>query len=269
MKKIYLGIILLILSLSLLACNNKETYTLDGVKKKGKIIMGTSGDYPPNEFHIIEDGKDKLVGSDIELGKYIANKLGVDLEIKEMEFSNLLSSLEVGQIDMIIAGMGKEKDRDINFTISYEKNGGNNTLLIRKEDYDKYLDLEALAGKTIGAQTGSIQRKLLDDIANINIKELPGLDVLLMELKTKKIDAIVITAESGDSYTKVDKSLALVESIKLYSDDSSGAAIGIKKGNDGLTEEVNKIIKEVKDKGLYEEWKAHWKSLSDLEIEKK
>ena len=130
MKKkisLFIGIILILSSL-LIACGKDkdtnvehkssevESYSLEGIKKKGKLIMGTSADYPPNEFHIMVDGKDTIVGFDIEIGKYIADKLGVELEIKDMEFNNLLGGLSTGMLDIVIAGMADEPDREANFT---------------------------------------------------------------------------------------------------------------------------------------------------------
>src|SRR5690625_4825358 len=91
MKKKSCLIMLIILELSsfLIVCgkenkanledNNSEieTYTLEGIKNKGKLVLGTSADYPPFEFHTMIDGEDKIVGFDIEIAKYIANELGV------------------------------------------------------------------------------------------------------------------------------------------------------------------------------------------------
>lgn len=128
-KKINLFIIaILILSSILVACGNEkvgnlenedsnvETYTLEGIQKKGKLVLGTSADYPPFEFHTMIDGKDEIVGFDIEIAKYIADELGVELEIKEMEFEKLLGGLSTGMLDIVIAGMNpilKEKKRQI------------------------------------------------------------------------------------------------------------------------------------------------------------
>ena len=101
-KMISLLMIVVVLASLLVACGNGEkegsqennskveSYTLEGIKNKGKIILGTSADYPPFEFHKVIDGKDEIVGFDIEIAKYIADQLGVELEIKDMDFDKLL-----------------------------------------------------------------------------------------------------------------------------------------------------------------------------------
>lgn len=93
-----------------------------------------------------------MVGLDIELAKYIADSLGVDLEIKEMEFSNLLAGLETGMLDMVISGMVPKPDRQANFSdIYYESKS---TVLIYNDSAGKIKDLEDLKGKK-GRSTNS------------------------------------------------------------------------------------------------------------------
>lgn len=263
MKKYIFGIIIFILSFNLLACRQRETSSLEAIENKGKIVMGTSGDFPPNEFHIMVDGKDKLVGFDIEIGKYIAEKLGVELEIKEMEFSNLLNSLGLGQIDMVIAGIGEEPDRDANFTISYEENGSHNSLLINAKNIGKFKSKADFKGARLAGQTGSLQKKLLSQFQDIEERELASVDALIMELKTEKIQGLIVSREAAESYCLANPDLAIASSIDLRSDDETGAAVALKTGNDELTDEINKIILEMKEKGLVEKWKKEAQALSN------
>ena len=75
------------------------------IKKRGTIIMGTSPDFPPSEFYILdENNKKQIVGSDISLGQAIADKIGVKLEIKATDFSGVLANIQAGQVDMGISG---------------------------------------------------------------------------------------------------------------------------------------------------------------------
>ena len=84
---------------------SKGQSSLEKIKASGKIILGTSADYPPYEFQALIDGKDTIVGFDIELAKEIAKDLGVELEIKDMSFDGLLAALASGNVDMVISGM--------------------------------------------------------------------------------------------------------------------------------------------------------------------
>lgn len=269
-KKISLIMLITIVAVSIFTGCTKENktdvtpYSLEGIKNKGKIIMGTSADFPPNEFHIMLDGKDTIVGYDIEIGKYIAEKMGVDLEIRDMEFNNLLAGLDTGMLDMVIAGMVAEPDREANFTKSYDGDGVHK-ILIRKVDKDKYISESDFGSAVIGAQTGSIQKDMANEIEGATVKELPVLNTLIMELKTEKIDALVMSQETGDSYVATNDDIMMIEGIDL-THGGGGASIALKTGNDELTEYINGIIDELVEQGLVEKWKAEAKELSDLEI---
>lgn len=241
-----------------------EPNSIAAIKEKGKLVMGTSADFPPNEFHIMVDGKDTIVGFDIEIGKYIAEKLGVELEIKDMEFNNLLGGLSTGMLDMVISGMVEKPDRDANFTKPYDVRGIHK-ILIRKSDKDKYLSKEDLNGAVIGAQTASIQKEMADAIEGAEVRELPLINTLIMELKTEKIDALVMSNETSASYAESNEDIMVIEAIELKHE-SSGASIALKTGNDELTEYINEIVDELIEKALVEKWKAEAKALSDQEI---
>ena len=162
-KKINLFMVtILILSSILVACGNEkaEPYTLKGIQKKGKLVLGTNADYPPFEFHTIIDGKDEIVGLDIEIAKYIADELGVELEIKDMEFEKLLGGLSTGMLDIVIAGMNPdpEREKEANFTdIYYEANFA---VLVNKENDFEITSIEDLEGKSIGVQIGTTQEEI-------------------------------------------------------------------------------------------------------------
>lgn len=240
-----------------------ETYSLEGIKSKGKLVFGTSADFPPNEFHVMVDGKDTIVGYDVEIAKYIAMKLGVELEIKDMEFNNLLGGLSTGMLDIVIAGMVPKPDRDANFTKPYDL-GSIHKILIRKEDVNKYKYLEDFNMANIGAQRASIQKEMADEIEGAIVRELPLINNLILELKTHKIDALIMSNETGRSYAVNNPDIIVIEEIDLKYE-SNGACIALKPGNDELTDYLNVIIDELIEKNLVETWKAEAKELSDEE----
>jgi ABC-type amino acid transport substrate-binding protein len=97
MKKAIALLLALVTLLSLTACAGKEdaaSSALDQIKQKGELVVGTSADYPPYEFHTEVDGKDTIVGFDMEIAQAIADKLGVSLKIVDMSFDNLLMMLQ-------------------------------------------------------------------------------------------------------------------------------------------------------------------------------
>lgn len=275
-KKINLFIIaILILSSILLACGNEkvgnlenedsnvETYTLEGIQKKGKLVLGTSADYPPFEFHTMIDGKDEIVGFDIEIAKYIADELGVELEIKEMKFEKLLGGLSTGMLDIVIAGMNPdpEREKEANFTdIYYEANFA---VLVNKENDFQISTLEDLEGKSIGVQIGTTQ----EDIAQTQIKDgyvksLSSNPDIVMNLKTKKIDCAIMELPVAESFADVNDNLMVVDNLIIDSE-SGGVAIAVKKENDKLTQKLNEILAEIKSKGLIEKWLIEADELSN------
>ena len=100
------------------AASTATTDKLQEIKDKGKLVMGTSADYPPYEWHLIKDGKDEIIGFDIDIAQAIADELGVELEVKDMAFDGLIPALSTGKIDMIIAGMNatEERKQSVDFT---------------------------------------------------------------------------------------------------------------------------------------------------------
>lgn len=266
-KKISLLLVLvLVLSSLLIACGNGkevskvenssevESYTLEGIKNKGKIIMGTSADYPPFETHAMINGKDEIVGFDIEIAKYIADELGVELEIKEMDFDKLLGGLSTGMLDIVIAGMNPnpEREKEANFTDIYYKS--NHAVLVHKDDVSKITTMEDLNGKKIGVQIGTTQEEIAKTtIENAEVLSLSKNPDIVMNLKTKKIDCAIMEESVAESYAAGNDDLLVVEGLVIDSG-SEGVAIAVKKGNDELTEKLNEILRDAEAKGLIDKW---------------
>ncbi len=269
-KKIsLLMVLILVLSSLLVACgkNNEgtanaaekenttevESYTLEGIKKKGKIIVGTSADYPPFETHALVDGEDQIVGFDIEIAKYIADELGVELELVDMDFDKLLGGLETGMLDMVIAGMNPtpEREEEANFTDIYFET--THSVLIHKDSASEITSPEDLKGKSIGVQIGTTQEEVAKTIENAEVLSLNLNADIVMNLKTKKIDCAVMEKVVAESFAKANDDLMVVEGITLDSG-AEGVAIAVKKGNDELTEKLNEILADAKAKGLIDKW---------------
>lgn len=226
---------------------------LENIKEKGKLVVGTSADYAPYEFHKIIDGKDEIVGFDVEIGKAIAEALGVDVEIKDMEFGSLIGSLQAGKLDMVISGLSPDEERkkSVDFSdIYYEATHG---VLIKAENKDKYNTLDDLAGKKIGAQMGSIQAELAkEQIKDADLKLLGDVNNLILELKSGKIDALVVEIPVAETVVTTNTDLAIAK--PEIADNEGGSAIAVAKGETDLLEAVNKTIKNLKKSGQLEKF---------------
>jgi polar amino acid transport system substrate-binding protein len=235
------------------ACAKKAPASrLDEIKKSGKLILGTSADYPPYEFHSQVDGKDTIIGFDVAIAQEVAKDLGVSLEIKDMDFDGLLAALASGNIDMVIAGMTPTEERKQNVDFSDIYYFAEHGVLIRKADSAKYgSSVASLKDRMIGAQRGSIQvgiaktwikgvAKADADAPNAQVKELGKLPDLVMELKNSKVDALVAEMPVAKAYLGANPDLML--SSYTYKDETGGSAVAVKKGETTLVAAINKTI---------------------------
>lgn len=106
--------------------------------RKRKLVLAVSPDYAPFEFKALVNGKDKVVGADIELAQAIADELHVKLEVSPMSFDNVLSSLQTGKADMAISGLSYTKERAKVYDFSKPYYTTENAVLVRKSDLGKY-----------------------------------------------------------------------------------------------------------------------------------
>lgn len=236
--------------------NKKEVKVenkLDEIKKSGKVIMGCNANYPPFEFHKNVNGKDEIDGFDIMIGKEIAKDLGVELEISDMEFSSVVTSVETGVIDMALSGVSKtpEREKTIDFSdIYYEPK---NYLLVKKDDIDKYKSEDDIKDLSIGAQTATIQENIAKDLNIKNIVSLPKTPDLVMQLEKGLIDGIIVEEAVGKNYEYSNENLKVETSFDFESSDP-GTAVGVKKGEKELVDSINKTIKRLKDSKKLDEY---------------
>jgi arginine/lysine/histidine transporter system substrate-binding protein len=218
-----------------------EDPKIAAIKKAGKIVLGTSADYPPYEFHKSINGKDEIVGFDIEIAKEIAKDLGVKLEIKDMKFEGLLAALQTDNVDMVIAGMTPDEDRrkSVDFTnIYYTAVQG---VVVRAEDKDKYKSVDDLKKVKLGVQKGAIQEKIAQEqLPEAQTKAISKISDLMLEVKTKRLDALIVEVPVATAYISKNPDLILAP-IKLDTEEA-GSAIALKKGNTKLAELLNQSL---------------------------
>lgn len=108
MKRLAALVLAALMILGMTACGQKKDESkskLDQIKEAGVLVVGTSADYSPFEFHTQVDGQDTIVGIDISICQYIADQLGVQLKVVDMNFDNLVMGLKNGDFDIVNACM--------------------------------------------------------------------------------------------------------------------------------------------------------------------
>ncbi len=218
--------------------------SLDKIKARGTIVLGTSADYPPYEFHATIDGKDVISGFDIEIAKKIADGLGVELEIKDMAFNGLLAALQTGTVDFVLAGMQAtpERKESVDFSIPYFQS--NNLIMVKTENAELYTMLSDLSGKKVGVQQGSIQESAAEEIDGVTTRPLTNVLDIIQDLINGNIDAMIIEESIGKNIVKNNPKLTMLSDIPVPSD-TTGSSVAVAKGNEELLAAINAILKPI------------------------
>lgn len=261
-KKLVAVVAVATIAIGMVGCGStakKETAkadasALEAIKSKGKLVVGTSADYPPYEFHKEVDGKDQIVGFDIEIAKELAKDLGVELEIKDMAFDGLLVALQADKVDMIFAGMTPTDERKENADFSDLYYTATHRFILRSGDETAITKIEDLKGKKIGVQKGSIQEGIAQ--ANFDAADIKSLDKvtdLVLDLKNNKVDAILVEFPVAQINVQKNEGIAIADKLEVK-DPDGGSAIAMKKNSPELQTEVNKTIKKLQDDKKIEEF---------------
>ena len=211
------------------------------IKSAGRIVVGTSADYPPYEFRLLPEIEDDIVGIDIDIAEAIAADLNVKLEIKNIVFNNLFKELAAENIDLILAGLAPSENRQkiVDFSIPYYQAVQN--MLIRVKDQEKIKMLEDLRGKNVGTQSGSIQEDMARGmIVGANFISWPTIQKLIDELGSGKLDAVILEKPVADAYVFKNKDFL---NLECNTDRTPlGSAVAVKKGDADLLARVNQIL---------------------------
>lgn len=229
----------------------KET-KLDQIKKAGVLVIGTEALYPPYEFHAVIDGKDTIVGFDIDLANAIAKELGVQLKIVDMAFDGIIPALQAGQIDIAIAAISPTDERKKVVAFSDIYYAATQNCLIRVADKDKYPTIDSLEGKKIGAQLGALQETIAkEQIKNSKVLALDKVPTLVQELKSKNIEAVICEGPVAEGFVR--KNADLMITPFTFKDDSLGSAVALPMDQPELLALINKVIKDLTDNGTLKE----------------
>ena len=218
------------------------------IQEKGQIVMATTADYPPYEWHLIKDGKDEVVGFEVDIAKAIADELGVELVIKDMDFEGLIPALSTGKVDMVLAGMNPTPKRaeSVDFTDIYISQ--NDVVLIRKEDADKFTTKESLKDAKWATQKSTIQEDFLkEEFADNYLQSVGKWGTAILSLNTKKVDAILMVDNVANRYASENEKL-MVADFDIESTPNE-AAIAVAKNNKEFLDTLNGILDEMKESG--------------------
>lgn len=262
--KMFAKILSLVLAICLVftlaACGNATTTSEPKDDAKEKLVMATNASFPPYEY---KDDNDGFAGIDIEIAGLIADKLGMELEIMDVEFGSIIGGVQSGKFDMGMAGMTVTDERlqSVNFSTSYA-NGIQSVIVKADSEYasfeDFYTGFDA-EGNPTGVKEGikiGVQQDTTGDIYSSdkpanwgfgeeNVIRYKTGNEAVMALASGKITAVIIDNEPAKSYVAATEGLKILEGEYANED----YAICIAKENTELLEKVNKALKELTDAG--------------------
>ena len=266
-------------TLSLVACGEKApaetpadtdtpvvsaTPTIDAIKAKGQLVVGTSADYPPYEFHTEIDGVDTIVGFDIAISQYFADALGVELKVVDMPFDSLLIGLNQGDFDLVMAGMTADDERRKTADFTDVIFANDQIVMIRKADAEKFTTIESLVGQKVGAQSGSAPFELaVESYGAENVVGLVKHQDLIMELKNGKIDAVQTTSMTAIPYVSANDDL-MIQDVG-FPMNTAGFSGAIQKNQPDFLEFLNEQLVEMKAQGLIEQYVTEAQALANVE----
>ena len=208
--------------------------------KEGVLTMATNATFPPYEYY---EGNE-IIGIDTEIAKAVADRLGLELKIEDMEFNSIIIAVTQGKADIGLAGMTvtEERKEAVDFSDSYAT--GIQAVIVTEDS--SIASIDDLNGKKIGVQlatTGDIYAK--EDFGEENVEAYnKGADAV-MALKQGKVDAVIIDNQPAISFVNSTDGLKILDTEYAVED----YAAAIKKGNTALTEAFNSALAELKEDG--------------------
>ena len=244
---------------------------LEDILQRGYIEIATEPYFAPNEFiDPTITGEDNIVGSDIELAKFIANDLGVELRLKPMDFTSVLGSMTSGKFDMAISALAYTPSRAETMNLSKGYYYGSDDpqkaygILIRAEDADEIKTIADLADKTVAAQNGSLQEMFVREQipAYKQYNQVSSTNDAFLMVQTGRADAMAAALKMAELYLESNPECGLMILPDFYFTvdlDTQGTRIGLPLGEDELTDRVNEIIDKVLEQDLYNQWYEEYK----------
>ena len=246
---------------ALCACGSSvEKSALQEIKDSGVLTVALSPDYSPMEFvDSSKTGQEQYVGFDVMLAQFIAEELGVKLEIQAMSFDACQTAVSTASVPLSISGFSWTEERAENFELSdYYYAGENETeqvLLIRKADADKYKTAEDFDGVDVGAQNASLQMMMVtEQLPNAKAYTIGDIGVGVLELQSGNIEALAVAAGNAEMIVDSNPDLMVCEWEFDVKTEYEANVVLITKGETELLEAVNAALQKAYDAGYYGGW---------------
>lgn len=276
MKKLIAMMLALVMALGLAACGNTNSSndnanTGDDSQPEAKttLVVGVSADYAPFEF-MYPDASGNMVygGIDISVAQYVADEMGLTMQVENMSFDNLLASLDKGDFDIVLSAMEATPDRleNADFSDPYYTDVPP-AILVKADAADSYKTLADFSGKSVGAQTATTKLDLVNDIEGATPVALSSVLDLVNELVYDKVDAILLDGGVAQQYADANPDLVIAEASAELGE-AAPYCIAVQKGDPkGLLDGINAAIAKMTAENKVETFIADADALADVAVE--
>lgn len=272
MKKLMALFLALTVSIGMTACSqgNQSASSSAGtdeswtkVEQAKTLVVGLDDAFPPMGY--IDTKTGELVGFDIDLAKEACKRLGVELKLQPIDWSNKQAELDNGNVDCLWNGFSKTPERAENFSLSTPYMSNNQIILVKTDSTDQ--SLKDLSGKVIGVQSDSSAETALNAVENkdfkaslSNVVQIDDYTKAILEIQNGTIDAISIDEVVARFYLKNQPgAFRILEAggtpISLASEDY---VVGMRKNDLALTEKLNDTLKEMAKDGTMKTISEKW-----------
>ena len=267
MKKIFAMVLALAMILSCAACGGSSKAKddlLEEIKAQGYIELCTEPYFAPFEFvDPSKTGDDQYVGVDIEIARYIAEKIGVELRIVPLDFTAVLAGIADGKYDIAISAIAYSPSRAEAMRLSnvYKPNSGGYGFLTRTEDVDKYTSVEDLKDAVVITQSGSVQEALYNQNVKVckEFKLVANMTDGYLAVAEGKADVCICSTESAQLYAEANGGLAIPDFRFEVDPNMNGTVVAMPlKDSESLLEVVNEAIAELNAQGKIDQWNEEY-----------
>lgn len=267
MKKVLSMVLALVLLLSCTGCGQKSggKDRLEKIKEKGVLELCTEPYFAPYEYiDPSKSGDDQYQGLDIELAKYIANKLGIQLKITALDFTAVLAGVTDGKYDVAISAIAYAPARAEAMRMSnvYQSSDTGYGFLVRAEDAQKYNSLESLQDAVVITQSGSVQESLYNQYvkgASKDFKLVANMTDGYLAVAEGKADVCICSTASADLYAQANGGLVTTDYRFEVDPNMNGTCVAMPmEGTESLAEFINQCIEELNAQGQIEAWNQEY-----------
>lgn len=275
MKKFLALMLAMLMALSLVACGGGNNAADDNNANNGddaamtKLVLGTSADYAPFEFMYPDESGEMVYGGiDVSVAQYIADEMGVELQVENMGFDYLLTSLDKGDFDIVLAAMEATPDRleNADFSDPYYTDVPP-AILVKADKADQYKTLADFNGKSIGAQTATTKLDMVNEMEGVNPVALQSVLDLVNELVYDKVDAILVDGGVAQQYADANPDLVIC-SASSELPTAEPYCIAVAKGDPkGLLDGINAALAKMASENKIETFIADADALASVAVE--